>query len=231
MNTRVRDAHNCFNLNALVPGPDADADSARHAGARFRALLGALGLPTGISERIAGETADWIDADSSPRIGGAEDSAYLAARPPYRAANAPMAEVEEMRALASMTPEIFALVAPHVCVLPDPVLLPLNVNTLRIEDAPQLAGLFEGRLSLRQAEDVLMRRPSGGYGDISGFWNDAEIAALNAGSASLRQAGLTSSWFDVRVDVELADGRFTLREMVEASPRQIRRASQRFGSL
>ena len=231
LNTRVWDANNCFNLNALVPGPGADADAARHAGERFRALLGALGLPTGTSERIAGETADWIDRDSSPRIGGAEDSAYLSATPPYRAANAPMAEVEEMWALATMTPEIFAQVAPHVCVLPDPVLLPLNVNTLRPEDAPQLVGLFEGRLSLRQAEGVLMRRPSGGYGDISAFWNDAGIAALNAGGAALPRAGVTSSWFDVRVDVELAEGRFSLRETVEASPRQIRRVSQRFGSL
>ena len=130
-----------------------------------------------------------------------------------------------------MTPDMFALIAPHVCVLPDPVLLPLNLNTLRLEDAVQLAGLFEGRLSLSQAETVLLRRPSGGYGDVGAFWNDPVIAALGAPGSALTRVATTSSWFEVRVDVILADGRFSLDQTVEASPRSVRRISQRFGSL
>lgn len=229
LETRLRDANNCFNLNALVQPADAEAE--RHAGERFRGLLTALGLPTGEAERIAAQTADWIDADASPRAGGAEDSTYLGLAAPYRAANAPMVEIEEMRALAAMTPEMFAVIAPHVCALPETELLPLNLNTLRLQDAPQLAGLFEGRLSLSQAEAVLLRRPSGGYGDISAFWNDPVITALGAPGSALSRVTTTSSWFEVRVDVFLADGRFSLGETVEAGPRQIRRISQRFGSL
>lgn len=229
LETRLRDAHNCFNLNALVQPQDAEAE--RHAGERFRGLLTALGLPTSEAERIAAQAADWIDADASPRAGGAEDSLYMSAAPPYRAANTAMAEVEEMRALAAMTPDMFALIAPHVCVLPDHAILPLNLNTLRLEDAVQLAGLFEGRLSLSQAETVLLRRPSGGYSDISGFWNDPVIAALGAPGSELTRVATTSSWFEVRVDVILADGRFSLEQTVEASPRSVRRISQRFGSL
>lgn len=231
LTTRLRDAHNCLNLNALVPSPGATPEDEGHAGERYRALLAALGLPSGLAERIAAETADWIDADARPRAGGAEDSVYLSASPPYRAANAPMAEVSEMRALRSMTPEIHALIAPHVCVLPEPAMLPLNINTLRRADAVQLAGLFEGRLSLREAEAVLMRRPSGGYGDAAGFWNDPAIAALGATGAELSRVGTQSSWFVVSVETDLAEGRFTLTETVEASPRHIRRTSQSFGSL
>lgn len=231
LHTRVRDAHNCFNLNALVPGQGADGDAARHAGARYRSLLTAIGIPAGMAERIAAETADWIDADTVPRNGGAEDGRYASAMPPYRAANAPMVEVDEMRALASMTPDLYAAIAPHVCVLPDPVLLPLNINTLRLQDAPQLTGLFEGRLTPGEAEAVLMRRPSVGYPDAAAFWNDPSIAALAATAGDLSRVTTTSNWFEVRVDVDLAEGGFTLSETVEASPRSIRRISQRFGSL
>jgi len=114
----LRQMSGCLNLNDLHH--DGADDSV--AIARMERLLRALRLDPSIAEQMV----DWIDEDTIQHQRGAEDSAYALRRPPYRAANQPFVHVSELRLLASVTSEVYATLAPHVCALPAGSMLNLN---------------------------------------------------------------------------------------------------------
>jgi general secretion pathway protein K len=120
----MRDMNGCFNLNNLRPAPG----NVRPVWIkRFRRLLVALQVDPSLAEVVV----DFVDDDGEPGGGtqgaGAEDAAYGAIEPPYRAANRALAHVTELRLVQGVTPAVYAKLAPHVCVLPPGTLL--NVNT------------------------------------------------------------------------------------------------------
>lgn len=80
---------------------------------------------------LANAVLDWIDADSNVSPGGAEDSDYLQAERPYRAANAPMAATSELLLVRGFTAAIYREVAPYVTALPE--YTKINVNTAKLE--------------------------------------------------------------------------------------------------
>lgn len=162
---RVTDAGNCFNLNSLVAGDSEASLKVRPiAVTQFQALMQLVGIDPREAQRIAAATADWIDSDSAPQPGGAEDEIYAQARTPYRTANRMMADASELRAVAGVTPAIAARIMPWVCALPDTQMSPINVNTLLPGQAVLFAMLLPGQLSVDQARLLLARRPEDGYG-------------------------------------------------------------------
>lgn len=233
ISARLIDAQTCFNLNSLVhetaPG---QYESRPEAVDRFDHLLVMAGIPPNAASRIAAETADWIDSDSNPGPGGVEDNTLARADTPYLAANTLMVEAEEMRVLPSMTPENFSAISGLVCALPQAGDMPLNVNTLQLNQAVQLAALFPGRLSRLDAEAVLLRRPSGGYARVEDFWADPALAALEPEADDLARVTLVSRWFEVEIAVELGSSRYTLEALAEADEAgTVTRHGQRFGAL
>lgn len=115
---RLIDLGGCFNLNALhVAGQDNAL-----AMARFERLLRVLGLDVA----IAAKAADWIDADSQARNGGAEDVQLLQSLPPGRAGNQAFVDVSELRALPGIDSATFQRLAPFVCALPSDHAINLN---------------------------------------------------------------------------------------------------------
>ncbi|HEX4684752.1 MAG TPA: type II secretion system protein GspK [Gemmatimonadaceae bacterium] len=65
------------------------------------------------STQLAQSIMDWRDADSIPRPNGAERDAYIKAGMLGLPTNAPFREVEELRDVYGMTPDIYALVSPY----------------------------------------------------------------------------------------------------------------------
>jgi type II secretory pathway component PulK len=65
------------------------------------------------SAQLAEAIMDWRDADSIPRPNGAERDAYIKAGMLALPTNAPFREVEELRDIYGMTPEIYALASPY----------------------------------------------------------------------------------------------------------------------
>lgn len=123
-------------------------------------LMQTLGLPPG-SERdtIADSILDWIDPDPQHRLNGAEDDHYQGLSPPYRAKNAPLDSVEELRLIRGVTPEIYDLLSAHLSVWGSGQ---VNVNTasetvLQVV-IPRLAPLI---IAQRQSEP-LARAQAGG---------------------------------------------------------------------
>jgi general secretion pathway protein K len=111
----IEDAQARFNLNSVQNPPDKIV---------FARLLEALRL----DPQLANALVDWIDADSVALAGGAEDVDYLTLNPPYRAANRPMASVDELRLIRGFDAKTSALLLPYVTVLPVPT-NSINVNT------------------------------------------------------------------------------------------------------
>ena len=232
---RVRDGNNCLNLNALAVagnGEDAVSNAAdvERARSMYDQLMRAIQAPPGAAQRLKAQIIDWIDADTRPEPGGAEDETYQRYTPPYRAANQRFSELEELLALPEMTPEFYAALSPWLCVRPAGAQPELNVNTLRIDQAPLLAAVFDGRLSPADAEAVLFRRPPGGYDAVEDFWADPLIARIELEGPEREAITVTSRWFEMSVEVELGDGRFTLSQLAELTDGgALYRHHQRFG--
>jgi len=117
----ITDEQGKFNLNNLVRpngGPSAvDIEI-------FESLLASLGLPRELSQAVR----DWIDPDADlAGPAGAEDAYYLSLRKPYRAANAPMSQVEELYRVRGFDAPTVAKLKPYVTALPSGTWI--NVNT------------------------------------------------------------------------------------------------------
>lgn len=193
---RVTDGGNCYNLNGLVqqvgPGFYASNPSARLQLARLMRLLQ---VAPQVADQVAAGAADWIDTDAQQQAGGAEDSAYTRQDPGYRTAGTLMADPSELRAVAGVTPDLYAQLRPWICTLPVAKPAPINVNTLAPEQAPLVAMLAPDTLTVDAARGALLRRPPGGFANLGAF------TALLPNAALEGQAGVTSTWFALRIDV------------------------------
>lgn len=232
---RIGDGDNCLNVNALAgPGGVDGADRAARdrAGDMFRVLAAEIGLPAGAIQRLKAQMVDWIDPDTRPEPGGAEDEAYARYDPPYRAANQRFYELEELLALPEMTPDLYRALAPWLCVRPDFTQPALNVNTLELDQAVLLSAALGGRLSTLDAEAVLFRRPPQGYDAADAIWSDPLMARLDLEPAWRERLDVKTRWFEMEVRVELGEARFTLSQLVELDDGgRVRRHGERFGAF
>ena len=118
---RIEDLQGRFNVNNLV---SADGEARFGTLEYYKRLLDLLGLEAALATALL----DWIDADINATFpDGAEDDEYLRADLPYRAANRPLVDISELRLVKGYTPEVLALLEPHVTALPAATLI--NVNT------------------------------------------------------------------------------------------------------
>jgi general secretion pathway protein K len=148
---KVSDAQSCFNLNNLLYAGEIQAANA----AAYESLLKRENLPV----ELVNSLADWLDADSLVRFpGGAEDTDYLLFNPPYRAANAPLLSLQDLRQVKGYTPAILQhLAQANVCVLPQ-----LSQWNLNFITAQQLQETWTD-ISLAEAEQIIESREKTGY--------------------------------------------------------------------
>jgi general secretion pathway protein K len=111
--------------------------------------------------------ADWIDADAEPTgNAGAEDSYYLALPRPYRTANRPLIQLEELYRVRGFDARRIERLRPFVTALPSRT--PVNANTASLEvlaalmpelPAEDIRGLFASRAAkpLRDLQDLGQR--------------------------------------------------------------------------
>ena len=189
----IDDEQGKFNLNNLVNGsarsaPDMDA---------FARLLGSLGLAPELSEAVL----DWIDADGDlAGSSGAEDAYYLSLPKPYRAANRPMIQVDELYRVRGFDAAAVAKLRPYVTALP--ARTKVNVNTA---GEAVLAALLPKVPRMKIASFVAQRavKPFRAVQEIAQWAREAPAADV------ARDLDVRSSFFGVRVqvaqdDVELA---------------------------
>ena len=189
-----------FNINNLV-GDSGAVDPV--AKAQFECMLGVLNLDVA----LAGNVADWIDADATPEFPqGAEDDFYTGLEPPYLTANTPITSTSELLAVDGIDREIYAILDPYIVALPVRTLI--NVNTVeRLHDDDPLPTLqcMEPNLTQGDAENIIDSRPPEGYETMNDFLPVSGISDSNTANAV---AQLESSYF--RANIRVAIGTFQL---------------------
>jgi len=194
---------NCFNLNSTAMG-SAGRPTTRPLGMEQLArLLTLIDVPTDEARRIAAATADWIDADQQPNPGGAEDPAYARAATPYRTGGTLLAEVSEWRAVAGVTPALYAKARPHLCALPEAELSRPNLNSLSPAAAPVIAAIAD--VPLVSAREAIAARPAAGWASVADFWAQPLLAGRSVAADALRQPGTRDHYLAFRITAGASD--------------------------
>lgn len=160
----LKDASQCFNLNAILNPAGMREEEAVLEFGRIAELLG---LPQNQATSLASELVDWQDADQQQSNGGAEDGTYLRKNPPYRTADTTMRGPEELRALNSMDEDLWELFRPFVCTGGVGFRPRVNVNSITAERiiilAASLTGSENTNDTVPAAQAILRDKPLTGY--------------------------------------------------------------------
>jgi general secretion pathway protein K len=206
MRGALEDMQGRFNVNNLVVHDPATNELKvdERSITRFEQLLAFAGA----DPRWARILADWIDTDTLPGFPeGAEDGAYLAQNPPYRAANGPVTTVSEMLSLPGMTLEEYERIRPFVAALP--VGTPINVCTAA---APILAALVEGGTDFGDVELLTSNRRDGCFPTIADLQATLDPDVFQALQTSISE---TSNWFRAVTAVRIGTSELTLYSLIE----------------
>ena len=201
----LSDGGNCFNLNSVVEGAPEQWRRRPLGVAQYLALLQAAGIDVGAARRLADALVDWIDSDGERSPHGAEDDAYARRRPAYATSGTLLAEPSELRAIAGYDAGTYARLRPHLCALPVNALSPLNLNTLRADDAILLQMLTNAALAPGEARRLIAARPASGWPSASDFWDQPVLRALPLPGDVLAQVGVRTRYFRLQQEVTVGD--------------------------
>lgn len=225
------DQQGLFDLNSLVdPGTAKRNDAAVD---QFVRLLRLLNLDPALDEGTATELAeavvDWIDLDTQPESGGAEDDYYTGLQPPYLPANFWLTSVSELQAVKGFTPEIVAQLTPHVTALPprgEGGRWPLNVNTAT---DLVLASLIPNQTAdgMQAVCEFALQPQTGTQVCQQEFESDAdfrEAFRLVTGAEIPAEIplGISSNWFLLTVTTSIGTTRSTMYSLLERTDQAVR---------
>jgi general secretion pathway protein K len=197
---QIEDLNGRFNVNNLI-GSDGKIDT--DVLEQFQRLLLALDL----DPRIAGITADWIDADQDANFpDGAEDPIYTSLLPPYRTFGQTLTNVTELAALEGVDKQSLDVLLPHVTALPGRTLI--NVNTAT---AAVLQSLDEN-LDPTAVESLLAEREEVGFADYKKTFSTLVNAKM------LEQVTDISEYFQLKAVVQIDTVRVTYYSVLLRSP-------------
>jgi general secretion pathway protein K len=198
---RISDGSNCFNLNTL-----SEPESGDEARQQLARLLSFLEIGEGDSDAISASIKDWVDVDSIPSQGGAEDFTYSNLKPGYRAANTMMADISELREIQGIDEEIYQSIRPFLCVLPNSEQSKPNINTATLDDAALIGALYGNRDGYVAAQEVIADRPLAGYENIETIKEKDVVKDLKGDNGSfIKLFELTTDSVDLQIDIRLGD--------------------------
>ncbi|GAB4125750.1 MAG: type II secretion system minor pseudopilin GspK [Rhodothalassiaceae bacterium] len=228
----IADGGNCFNLNSLVSGdPRSRLIADPVAREEFLRLLGHLEIAPDEADRIAAAIVDYLDSDSAPTAGGAEDEVYLARAEPGRTPGTLLADRGEIRAVEGMEDDLYRRLAPFLCALPGTERSRLNINTLRPEQAPLLAALLGPGLSLATAQGLITDRPRTGYASREAFLDHPALRAFALGQESAERLDVRTHFYRLEALIRYGETRLALATLFEARANgEVRRLSRHFGA-
>ncbi|MES2905274.1 MAG: type II secretion system minor pseudopilin GspK [Pseudomonadota bacterium] len=199
----VGDGGNCFNLNALAQLFDEKVLAPRPEGQlEFVALMTSVGIEPGRATRIAAAATDYIDDDNAPSRDGVEAGGYP---PNALPANRAMTDRSELRSVPGVSAQDYARLERWLCALPIVGKSPINVNTLRPEEAPLLVMLAQGKIDLLRARAILAQRPISGFSGVDEFFGSAAFASIPLPAAARQQSGVITEFFTLTASVEGQD--------------------------
>ncbi|MCG9697904.1 type II secretion system minor pseudopilin GspK [Shewanella sp. Isolate11] len=217
---KISDMQSCFNINALsmkTTEVENGQPKLPLPATQFKGLLVALGMDDFSAERLTHTLKDYIDEDSVASTYGAEDADYESRSVPYRAANTLMNHRSELRAVLGFSQDIYQKIAPYVCAIPGYDRQVLNVNTLEVEHAALLAGMFDNKISVGEAENIINQRPADGYDSIDDFWANNSITGLKSEKNLASSFSLKSSYFLLEAGAKVDSATFRLESVLRVA--------------
>ena len=199
----IADEQAKFNLNNVI---DREARSEPDI-KQLKQLLALLEL----SPELADAVVDWIDRnDDLTSAAGAENGYYLGLGRPYRAANAPMMQVDELYRVRGFDAKSIARLRPFVTALPERTAI--NVNT-----ASEVVVAAAFGVPREKAAELLADRRLKPFADKAAFVDRAQRAGL----IPVNDFDVKSGWFFVRIQVTQDDVRVATESLLkrEAAPR------------
>ncbi|MDZ4762251.1 MAG: type II secretion system minor pseudopilin GspK [Alphaproteobacteria bacterium] len=228
MDIRVRDASTCINLNSVVVGAGEVYEPNAGGAAQLHALMVAADISSAQAADLTDALSAWLDTGGSSGV-DADDSPYLVQSPPYMTAGQPMTEVSELRAIRGFTPEVYDKLHPFVCALPVMGRSVVNLNALAVEQAPVLVALTGGKLTERDAVDLIAARPAGGWTSLGEFWGQPVLAALSIPTEAFDSGVLDTRFLNLDVQVNYLDAEVTMSELLVFKNTGFAAASRRWG--
>jgi general secretion pathway protein K len=219
---RIEDLQGRFNVNnilfagtkAAAGGVGAAADSGNKQQLDYyKRLLEILGLEPSLAPALQ----DWLDSDIDATFpDGAEDDEYLRADPPYRAANRPLVDISELRLVKGYTPEVLAVLEPHITALPASTAININTAT------PVVLLALHAELDESDVEQLIETR------DEEPFTNPKAFLAHNAlaGLELAVDVDVKSDWFNVQTDVSVGRGQARLESRLVRSKNKLQVVSR-----
>ncbi|MEM9624495.1 MAG: type II secretion system minor pseudopilin GspK, partial [Pseudomonadota bacterium] len=186
LEAQLSDMQSCFNLNNL-----ANEDFTEHLSSAKR-LLQNLGLP----EEFADAWKDWVDSNQEVTDFGAEDSEYLLAQPPHRTPNGPAGHISELALLQNLTPEQYAELLPHVCVLPARS-TKINVNTA----SSHTLAAWIPNADLGRLESLVLAERN--YEDVADFLNDIGANSPDVIEVASEHLSVQSEYFQLHAQAQV----------------------------
>jgi len=202
VNGRIEDLQGRFNVNNLFSaGGEVNTIQLDY----YKRLLEVLDLEPALAPALQ----DWIDPDINATFpDGAEDDEYLLADLPYRAANRPLVDISELRLVKGYTPEVLAVLEPHVTALP--VSTSININTA----TPLVLLALHADIEESDVEQLIEARDEEADGepftDIKAFLAHDALAGLEL----LVDVDVKSDWFNVQTDVSVGRGQARLESRI-----------------
>jgi general secretion pathway protein K len=232
----VKDAQTCFNLNSL--DPSVQTQSANPSPSPKAQSPGQKDIDQTIYENLVNEVlksidgitiqpqalvaslVDWIDEDVEPLLpDGAEDMTYTGYELPYRTGNGRLADKSELRIISGYSAKVYQALKDYVCVLPDPSINQININTLTEEQAPILYAVIKGQnIGLAEAQQIISSRPEKGYDSVGEALQVLGNTKVDA--EAQKRLDVSSDHFIVSITVELKGAAFKMKTLLKRSSQQ-----------
>ena len=194
----IADEQGKFNLNNLLRNP---VEASPEDVAIFRRILASQGL----APELADAVVDWIDAnDDLTSTAGAENAYYLSLARPYRAANVPLVQIEELYRVRGFDAAAIRKLRPHVSALPGRTTV--NINTAGEVVLAALLPAMPG--------DEIAKLVSGRRGKPIKAKEAIAAWAKNVPAASLAGLDVKSAFFMVRIQVSQDDAELAAEALV-----------------
>lgn len=166
-----------FTVRARDPGAALNVNAADDEMLRSFFADG-LGVDYADADRLAQAILDWIDEDEIPRLNGGERDEYLDAGAPALPPNRELDDIDDLRHVLGMTPEIWEAARPYLTVLgsgrinvnaaPEPVLVALPGISRAV--AEEIVRLREAGLTPRSANELRQLLPQGAAAALERDW-------------------------------------------------------------
>ncbi|KAF0191808.1 MAG: proteinral secretion pathway protein K [Gammaproteobacteria bacterium] len=200
---RGADMQGRFNLNNLVDsaGQHSEVDARL-----FQRLLSVLE----IAPELADAVIDWLDADIDVTLpGGAEDSAYLAMKRPYRAANRRFESPSELMLVSGFDRAIYQKLEPYISALPAHGVA-VNVNTA----PPEVLRMLGEGITAADAKELSATRADNPFDDSEEFLSQPVLQDKKPEIVTDR-ASVSSQYFMVYAETRFGHGRAQLFSLLQ----------------